>query len=80
MKHLGIDDYAANRLEFVKGYATGRILPPIMASATKAKWMREYAERENINLSESYAIPTAFPICRCSQLLVIRWQSIPIFA
>jgi HAD superfamily hydrolase (TIGR01490 family) len=55
MKHLGIDDYAANRLEFVKGYATGRILPPIMASATKAKWMREYAERENINLSESYA-------------------------
>jgi phosphoserine phosphatase len=55
MKHLGIDDYAANRLEFVNGYATGRILPPIMASATKAKWMREYAERENINLSESYA-------------------------
>ena len=55
MKHLGIDDYAANRLEFVNGYATGRILPPIMASATKAKWMREYAEREDISLSESYA-------------------------
>ena len=54
-QHLGIDEYAANRLEFVNGYATGRILPPIMASATKAKWMREYAERENINLSESFA-------------------------
>ena len=55
MDYLEIDDYAANRLEFVNGYATGRILPPVMASATKAKWMREYAERENINLSESYA-------------------------
>ena len=56
MDYLGIDDYVANRLEFVNGYATGRILPPVMASATKAKWMREYAERENINLSESYRL------------------------
>ena len=55
MEYLGIEDYVANRLEFVNGYATGRILPPVMASATKAKWMREYAERENINLSQSYA-------------------------
>ena len=37
------------------GYATGRVLPPVMASATKAQWIREYAERENINLSDSYA-------------------------
>ncbi|PYT00392.1 MAG: HAD-IB family hydrolase [Acidobacteria bacterium] len=55
MEHLGIDDYVANRLEFVNGYATGRVLPPVMASATKAKWIREYSERESINLSESYA-------------------------
>ena len=55
MDHLGIDDFVANRLEFVNGYATGRVLPPVMASATKAKWIREYAERENINLSESFA-------------------------
>ncbi len=55
MDHLGIDSYVANRLEFVNGYATGRVLPPVMASATKAKWIREFAERENINLSESYA-------------------------
>lgn len=55
MDHLGIEDYVANRLEFVNGYATGRVLPPVMASATKAKWIREYAERENINLSRSYA-------------------------
>ena len=55
MDHLGIDVYKANRLEFVNGYATGRILPPVMASATKAKWMREFAEKEDINLSESYS-------------------------
>ncbi len=54
-QYLEIDEFVSNRLEFVNGYATGRILPPVMASATKAKWMREYAERENINLSESYA-------------------------
>lgn len=54
-QYLGIDEYKANRLEFVNGYATGRILPPVMASATKAKWMREYAEKNDISLSESYA-------------------------
>ena len=55
MDYLGIDEFMANRLEFVNGYATGRLLPPVMASATKAKWIREYAEKNNINLSESYA-------------------------
>ena len=55
MNYLDIDDFMANRLEFVNGYATGRLLPPVMASATKAKWIREYAEKNDINLSESYA-------------------------
>ena len=55
LDYLGIDEFVANRLEFVNGYATGRLLPPVMASATKAKWIREYAERENISLSDSYA-------------------------
>lgn len=54
-EYLGIDEFVSNRLEFVNGYATGRLLPPVMASATKAKWMREYAEKNDINLSESYA-------------------------
>ena len=53
--YLGIDDFAANQLEFVNGYATGRLLPPVMASATKASWIRAYAEGKNINLSKSYA-------------------------
>jgi HAD superfamily hydrolase (TIGR01490 family) len=55
MRYLGIVDFVANRLEFVNGVATGRLLPPVLAAATKAKWIREFAEREGINLSESYA-------------------------
>ncbi|MBC8132549.1 MAG: HAD-IB family hydrolase [Deltaproteobacteria bacterium] len=54
-KHLGIDDYVTNRLEFVDGAATGRLLPPVMAAATKASWMRIYAEKEHLNLSDCYA-------------------------
>jgi HAD superfamily hydrolase (TIGR01490 family) len=54
-KHLGIDHYVTNRLEFVDGMATGRLLPPVMAAATKASWMRIYAEKEELNLSDCYA-------------------------
>ena len=55
MKYLGIETYVSNRLEFVNGLATGRLLPPVFAAATKASWIRNYAEQEGINLSESYA-------------------------
>ncbi|HYO63196.1 MAG TPA: HAD family phosphatase [Pyrinomonadaceae bacterium] len=55
MKYLGIDEYVANHLEFVNGVATGRLLPPVLAAATKASWIRAYAEREGINLNDSYA-------------------------
>jgi HAD superfamily hydrolase (TIGR01490 family) len=55
MEHLGITEYVTNRLEFVNGTATGRLLPPIMAAATKASWIRTYSERESISLSDSYA-------------------------
>jgi HAD superfamily hydrolase (TIGR01490 family) len=55
MAHLGITEYVANRLEFVNGLATGRLLPPVMAAATKASWIRVYAEREGLSLTDSYA-------------------------
>jgi HAD superfamily hydrolase (TIGR01490 family) len=55
MEYLGIQDYVANRLEFVNGVATGRLLPPVLASATKASWIRTFAEREGLSLSDSYA-------------------------
>ena len=55
MKYLGIEEYVANRLEFVNGVATGRLLPPVLAAATKASWIRTFAEREGISLSDSFA-------------------------
>lgn len=55
MEYLEIQDYVANRLEFVNGVATGRLLPPVLASATKASWIRTFAEREGLSLSDSYA-------------------------
>ncbi|MEO7505921.1 MAG: HAD family phosphatase [Pyrinomonadaceae bacterium] len=55
MNYLGITDFASNRLEFVNGVATGRLLPPVFAAATKATWIRQFAEREGISLSDSFA-------------------------
>jgi HAD superfamily hydrolase (TIGR01490 family) len=55
MRHLKIDDCVTNHLEFVDGKATGRLLPPVMAAATKASWIRVYAEKEGLNLTECYA-------------------------
>jgi HAD superfamily hydrolase (TIGR01490 family) len=53
-RHLKIDDWITNRLEFVDGFATGRLLPPIMANASKASWIRTYAEKEGLNLGDCY--------------------------
>lgn len=55
MEHLNIKEFVTNRLEFVNGVATGRLLPPVMAAATKASWIRTYAEKEGISLSDSFA-------------------------
>jgi HAD superfamily hydrolase (TIGR01490 family) len=55
LRYLGIEDYAANRLEFSDGKATGRLVPPVMASATKASWIRTYAEKEGLSLSDCYS-------------------------
>ena len=55
MRYLGITEYVANRLEFVDGRATGRLKPPVMASATKASWIRTYSEKEGLPLNDCYA-------------------------
>jgi HAD superfamily hydrolase (TIGR01490 family) len=55
LRYLGITEYVANRLEFVDGRATGRLKPPVMASASKASWIRTYSEREGLSLNDCYA-------------------------
>ncbi|HUG55321.1 MAG TPA: HAD family phosphatase [Vicinamibacteria bacterium] len=55
VRELGFDDCAANRLDMVGGAATGRLVPPVMAGAAKAEWIRAYAEREGLSLGSCYA-------------------------
>lgn len=55
MRHLGIDDWVSNHLEFVDGIATGKLVPPVMAAATKAAWIRTYCEERSVRLSDCYA-------------------------
>ena len=55
VRALGFDDCAANRLDMIGGKATGRLVPPVMAGAAKAEWIRAYAEREGLSLGSCYA-------------------------
>ena len=53
---LEVDDWTANHLEFdSEGYATGNLVPPVMAGPDKAKWIREYAHKEGLDLTQCRA-------------------------
>jgi len=53
--HFGMDEVICNRLEFKNHIATGRVLQPLIAENVKAEIIREYAEQEQIDLSQSCA-------------------------
>jgi len=53
--HLGVTDFAANRLAMIGGRATGRLVDPIMAGEEKAKWCVRFAAERQIDLSASWA-------------------------
>lgn len=59
-RHLGIDDILCNHLEIKRGRATGKLVPPVLAGATKARIIQEYAERHGLSLLESYAYSDSF--------------------
>ena len=40
-KHLGATGVIANRLEFKDGFATGKLLRPVVAGPEKARLVRE---------------------------------------
>ncbi len=58
--HLGADDLIANRMHFVDGFATGRVVPPIVEGAHKAVAIRDYCRREGLALDESFAYSDSF--------------------
>ncbi len=54
-RHLGADDLIGNRMQFVGGKATGKVVPPIIEGANKANVIREYCEKKGISLMKSHA-------------------------
>ena len=59
-RYLNVDDLIANRLEFVDGYATGKLKKPFVAGATKAEIMRDYARKHDLDLARSWAYSDSF--------------------
>lgn len=55
-KELGIDYVYANQLEIVKGKLTGNYLGEIVNGEKKAEFLREIAQKENINISQTIAV------------------------
>ena len=54
-RHLGADDLIANRMQFVGGVATGKVIPPIIEGANKSNVIREYCDKHGISLMQSHA-------------------------
>ena len=53
-RHFGMEDVIANKLEFVDGVATGRVIKPLIAGATKAAAVRDYCTDNDLDLSLCY--------------------------
>lgn len=54
-RHFGADDLIANKMQFVSGRATGKVIPPIIEGANKSNVIREYCETNGISLMKSHA-------------------------
>jgi HAD superfamily hydrolase (TIGR01490 family) len=59
-KYLGVDDLIANRMEFNKGYATGKVIKPLLAGAQKAVAIRDYCERHHLSLNQCSAYSDSY--------------------
>src|SRR4051812_25154035 len=54
-RYMGADDLIANKMQFVGGYATGKVIPPIIEGANKANVVREYCDKHDLELSKCHA-------------------------
>jgi HAD superfamily hydrolase (TIGR01490 family) len=59
-KHLGASGFIANRLDFKNGYATGKLLRPIVAGPEKARLIREWARERGIDLADCFAYSDSY--------------------
>jgi HAD superfamily hydrolase (TIGR01490 family) len=53
-RYLGADELIANKMQFVGGKATGKVIPPIIEGANKANAIRDYCVREGLSLAHSH--------------------------
>jgi HAD superfamily hydrolase (TIGR01490 family) len=54
-RHLGADDLIANKMQFVGGKASGKVIPPIIEGANKANAVRDYCEKYDLAANKSHA-------------------------
>jgi HAD superfamily hydrolase (TIGR01490 family) len=58
--HLGATHVIANRLEIKDGYATGRLLRPVVAGPEKALLVRKHARERGHDLDECFAYSDSY--------------------
>lgn len=58
--HLGADEFIGNRLEIKDGFATGKILKPVVAGPEKARLIREHAKKNGFDLADCYAFSDSY--------------------
>jgi HAD superfamily hydrolase (TIGR01490 family) len=59
-KHLGAQTSIANRLEMKDGYATGKLLRPVVAGPEKARLVREHAAKNGHDLGACFAYSDSY--------------------
>lgn len=58
--HLGATHVIANRLEIKDGFATGRLLRPVVAGPEKARLIRDHARERGHNLDDCFAYSDSY--------------------
>jgi alcohol-forming fatty acyl-CoA reductase len=58
--HLGVSEFAANRLTMLGGRATGRLAEPIMAGEEKAAWCARFAVGRKLDLGASWGYADSY--------------------
>jgi HAD superfamily hydrolase (TIGR01490 family) len=58
--HLGATAWIANRLEMHDGYATGRLVRPVVAGPEKARLIREWAKARGEDLGACFAYSDSY--------------------
>jgi HAD superfamily hydrolase (TIGR01490 family) len=59
-EHLGNVELIANRLEMKDGYATGKLLKPVVAGPEKARLIRDHARANGHDLDDCYAFSDSY--------------------